>query len=146
MREIADGVYQMEVPMRYNPLGCTFSYLLRDSATIIDTGVGTGQAFKGLSEQLSSTGLRISSLRRIILTHLHGDHVGLVDRIRSISGATVHAHRSAVELQRRRKGKRYGIYEDVKDELKQLGGSGYLDLFTRFEHALRRPRADDENR
>jgi glyoxylase-like metal-dependent hydrolase (beta-lactamase superfamily II) len=140
MREIAEGVFQLEVPMRHNPLGYTYSYLLRDSATIIDTGVGTGQAFTRLSEQLGSTGLHISGLRRIILTHLHGDHVGLVDRVRSVSGATVQAHRSALELKRQRTEIGRRIYEDIKDELKLLGGSGYLGLLTRFERAVRRPR------
>ena len=140
MREIAYGVYQLEVPMRHNPLGYTYSYLLRDSATIIDTGIGTGQAFTSLSEQLSATGLHISSLGRIILTHLHGDHVGLVDRVRSVSGATVQAHRSAFELRRHRTEMGRRIFEDIKNELKLLGGSGYLGLFTRFERAVRRPR------
>lgn len=140
MREISEGVYQLEVPMRYNPIGYTYSYLLQDSETIIDTGVGTGQAFNRLSEQFDSTGLHISGLKRIILTHLHGDHVGLVDRIRSISDATVHAHRSAVELQRQRNDIGNRIYEDIKDELKLLGGSGYLGLLTRFERAMRHPR------
>ena len=68
MRELAEGVYQLEVPMRHNPLGYTYSYLLRDAATIIDTGVGTNQAFTRLSEQLRSIGLAVADLRRIILT------------------------------------------------------------------------------
>jgi glyoxylase-like metal-dependent hydrolase (beta-lactamase superfamily II) len=140
MRELAEGVYQLEVPMRHNPLGYTYSYLLRDEATIIDTGVGTNQAFTRLSEQLGPIGLAVSDLRRIILTHLHGDHIGLVDRVRSISGSIVYAHRSAVDIERRRRDGGGGTYEDIRDELKLLGGSGYLNVFTRFERAFRRPR------
>lgn len=140
MRELAEGVYQLEVPMRHNPLGYTYSYLLRDTATIIDTGVGTNQAFTRLSEQLGSIGLDVADLRRIILTHLHGDHIGLVDRVRSISGAIVHAHRSAVDIKRRRMGGGSRAFEDIRDELKLLGGSRYLNVFTGLERAIRRPR------
>jgi glyoxylase-like metal-dependent hydrolase (beta-lactamase superfamily II) len=33
-----------------------------------------------------------------------------------------------------------GAYEDIREELRLLGGSGYLNAFTRFERAFRRPR------
>jgi len=76
----------------------------------------------------------------VINTHVHGDHIGLVDRVRSISGAIVYAHRSAVEIKRRRTDKGSRAFEDIRDELKLLGGGGYLNALTRFERAVRRLR------
>ncbi len=140
MQEVADGVYQIEVPMRRNPLGYTYSYLLREAATIIDTGVGTRQAFTGLSEQLRSAGMDVTEVRRIILTHLHGDHMGLVDSIRPLSGATVRAHRVVDDIQKGMTERGEQLYDDTRNELKLLGGGSYLGLIKGFERARRRPR------
>jgi len=38
---IEEGLWQLRIPMSNNSLGCTYSYLLVDAATLIDTGVGT---------------------------------------------------------------------------------------------------------
>jgi glyoxylase-like metal-dependent hydrolase (beta-lactamase superfamily II) len=139
LREIAEGIYQLKVPMRYNPLGYTFSYLLKEAATLIDTGVGTHDAFDALSSQLSDAGLRIQDIRRIIVTHLHGDHVGLVDRVRSFSGARVIAHRMAIEIQGEEIDGGRTRFDDFRREVKMLGGGSYIKLLRRFSNAFRRP-------
>jgi len=139
MQKVSDGVYQLEIPMRFNPLGCTLSYLLRDAAALIDTGVGTNDAYEALKEQLQSVGLATSDIEHIVLTHLHGDHVGLVERVRSASGAVVHAHRSAVELQRKTVEAESGGSRSRADELRLLGGGRYISMLGRFEGAVRRP-------
>ena len=140
MQKVSNGVYQLEIPMRFNPLGCTHSYLLRDAAALIDTGVGTNESFEALEEKLRSVGLATSDIEHILLTHLHRDHVGLVERVRSASGATVHAHRSAVELQRKATGTESGGSRGRADELRLLGGGRYISMLGRFEGAVRRPR------
>ena len=48
MREIVEGVHQLEIPMRRNPLGKTYSYLLRDASTLIDTGIPTKKGLDAL--------------------------------------------------------------------------------------------------
>jgi glyoxylase-like metal-dependent hydrolase (beta-lactamase superfamily II) len=85
MQKIAEGVLQLEIPMRHTPLGKTYSYLLEEARTLIDTGVPTGNAFAALEEQLGKAGLRVSDLERIIVTHMHTDHIGLVGRIKEES-------------------------------------------------------------
>ncbi len=140
MQKVSDGVYQLEIPMRFNPLGCTYSYLLRDAATLIDTGVSTNEAFEALEEQLRSVGIATSDVEHVVLTHLHRDHVGLVERVRSASGAVVHAHRLAVELQRKKLGAESEGGRSRADELRLLGGSRYISMLGRFEGAMRRPR------
>lgn len=120
MKKISDGVYQIEVPMRRNPLGYTYSYLLREAATLIDTGVSTGQALEALSLQLGQAGLEVSNIRRLIATHLHGDHVGLMNKIRDISGARIYAHVEALEAQQTQKGRDRAL--EYMKALKLLGG------------------------
>jgi glyoxylase-like metal-dependent hydrolase (beta-lactamase superfamily II) len=137
LRKMAEGVYQIEVPMRHNPLGYTYSYLLRDAATLIDTGVGTRDAFDGLEEQARSAGMELTDIKRIIPTHLHGDHIGLVDRVRRLSGAKVYAHRTVIERQKESQSRDVDLYADTRNETKLLGGSKYLDLLRRFESSFR---------
>jgi glyoxylase-like metal-dependent hydrolase (beta-lactamase superfamily II) len=145
MKKISDGVYQVEVPMRRNPLGYTYSYLLREASTIIDTGVGTGQALEALSRQLGQTGLDVSSIRRLIATHLHGDHVGLMNQIRDISGARIYAHVEAMEEKQTQKGRDRAL--EYMKELKRLGGKapdGFLGRLTESWKRRRRAFQVDE--
>jgi len=137
MRKISEGVYQIEVPMRHNPLGYTYSYLLREAATLIDTGVGTRDAFEGLEEQVRSAGMELTDIKRIIPTHLHGDHIGLVETVRRLSGAKVYAHRTAIERQKKSQDKDVGLYAETRNETKLMGGSKYLGFLRRFENSFR---------
>ena len=140
MRRVAEGVQQLEIPMRHNPLGRTYSYLLEDARTLIDTGVPTGQAFSALEDQLGEADLRVSDIERIIVTHMHTDHVGLVGRIREEADATVLAHEEAIRIQRLWVGMQETIRDEIRSEIVMFGGRDLLGIFSRFENALRRPR------
>jgi glyoxylase-like metal-dependent hydrolase (beta-lactamase superfamily II) len=144
MREISDGVYQLEIPMRYNPLGYTYSYLLKDAAALIDTGVGTREALDSLSGQLRHAGVELSEIRHLIVTHLHGDHIGLMEQVRRISGATVVAHRRAVEVQHERLEKGGRIFDETRRELKLLGGGVYMNFLSGLGNRVRRTRSTFE--
>jgi glyoxylase-like metal-dependent hydrolase (beta-lactamase superfamily II) len=76
------------------------AYLWRDGdqLTLIDTGVpGCGPA---IEDAIRSLGLTRSSLRRIVITHGHEDHMGSAAEIRSWHGAPVHAHREDAPIVR----------------------------------------------
>ena len=135
--EIDDGFLQLKIPMRYNPLGYTFSYLLIDALTLIDTGVGAGRARIALDEQLKMVGLESSDIERIILTHLHRDHIGLVGYVKSTSDARVYAHEKAHEVLRGRASEK-NRYDKAQNELQTLGGGNFLKILGRFEHAFKR--------
>src|SRR5579875_2820675 len=65
-------------------LGLFNTYLVResDSFTLIDTGIaGTGKQIIPAARNLSP-----EPIRRILLTHAHGDHVGSVDQLVSELG------------------------------------------------------------
>lgn len=68
--------------MRNNPLGFTCAYLLSKSMTLVDTGVNTSYAWQSLKNQIKKTGNELDDLEQVILTHLHQDHVGIVDKLK----------------------------------------------------------------
>lgn len=58
-------------------------YLVKeDPLTLIDTGPKTPEAIRALREGLQQNGVKLSDIRRIVLTHAHEDHCGLAKTIR----------------------------------------------------------------
>jgi glyoxylase-like metal-dependent hydrolase (beta-lactamase superfamily II) len=53
-----------------------------DPITLIDTGPKTKEANEALREGLRRAGIRVSDIRRIVLTHAHADHCGLARSLR----------------------------------------------------------------
>ncbi len=69
-------------------------YYIKDSTpTLIDAGVNTAQSFQDVESAIKETGGTVEGLGRIILTHAHSDHIGLVTRIVELSGAEVFIHK-----------------------------------------------------
>lgn len=58
-------------------------YLIREEPlTLIDTGPKTREAMEALREGLRRARVRLSDVRRIVLTHAHEDHCGLAKQLR----------------------------------------------------------------
>lgn len=86
------AVYQLPVPTPY-PVGRVNAYLIKnDPVTLIDVGPGTAKAGGALKEMLSSLGVDIKEIKRIIITHAHPDHCGMAMDIAGDSNATVIMH------------------------------------------------------
>jgi glyoxylase-like metal-dependent hydrolase (beta-lactamase superfamily II) len=65
-------------------------YLIDDDPlTLVDTGPNSGKALDTLEQALAAHGRRIEDLERILITHQHIDHLGLVDVLARRSRAEV---------------------------------------------------------
>ena len=65
-------------------------YLIEDDPlTLVDTGPNSGKALDALERALGEHGRRIEDLERIVITHQHLDHLGLVGILANRSGAEV---------------------------------------------------------
>ncbi len=135
--QVADGVHQFKVPMRHNPLGYTYSYFLKESKTLIDAGIPDWGSFNALEKQLSEQGTRVKDLERIIITHMHNDHVGLIEYIRQSVDVETLAHRVAEERQQEQIRIYKEMYRNTSEELQLMGGGSFQQFLSRFEHAFR---------
>jgi glyoxylase-like metal-dependent hydrolase (beta-lactamase superfamily II) len=87
----------MELPVRRivmptpYAVGPVNAYLIdAEPLTLIDAGINTPQARNALLLGLESAGIFPQSVERILITHAHPDHYGLVHLFQEASGATVH--------------------------------------------------------
>lgn len=91
-------VHRIALP---NPFfeGRTNAYVIvGDPLTLIDTGIGTDDAFCSLETGLRKLGLGLRDIRQIVLTHHHMDHFGQAYRLRDLSGAAVFIHEADHEI------------------------------------------------
>ena len=140
-------IHRLPIPTPF-AVGRVNCYLIEDEPlTLVDVGPNSGKALDELETALREHGRRVEDLERIMLTHQHTDHVGLVGILARRSGAEVvaldllapvveefgvHAERDdelaeALML-------RHGIPRDVVTALRQLsrafrgwGGSAPVD-------------------
>lgn len=87
-------LHRIELPTPF-PVGPVNTYLLLgDPLTLVDTGPKTDEARSALEAGLAAAGVRLTDIRRLIITHGHTDHFGLAEAVRQASGAEVLAHQS----------------------------------------------------
>src|SRR5699024_918068 len=67
-----------------------------DSITLIDAGYDNDECWEALQQVLADNGLSIYDVERIILTHHHIDHIGLVNRILKLINIPVYAHEKSL--------------------------------------------------
>jgi glyoxylase-like metal-dependent hydrolase (beta-lactamase superfamily II) len=89
LREIAPGVnlLRMPLPFRLNHINL---YLLEDSDgwTLVDCGLNRPEVLT-LWQEVLAGGLGGKPITRIVVTHLHPDHIGLANALQRLTGAPV---------------------------------------------------------
>lgn len=86
------AIYPILIPIPF-PVKSANCYYIEDSLpTLIDCGIGSGEALEAIREGVEQTGASLSQIRRILLTHGHVDHMGLAGTIAEMSGAEVFRH------------------------------------------------------
>ena len=89
---VVEGVHQLKLPVPF-PLKFIASYLVegRDGWTVIDPGFDYPPARETWESEAARMGLDLDGdVTRIIITHLHPDHIGLARWLEGRSGAPVH--------------------------------------------------------
>lgn len=89
---VADGIHQLKLPVPF-PLKFVASYLVEgpDGWTVLDPGFDYPPAREAWDEQASALGLGLDEdVTRVIVTHLHPDHIGLARWLQERSGAPVY--------------------------------------------------------
>ncbi len=82
-------IQRLSIPTPFM-VGRVNCYLIDDDPlTLVDTGPNSGKALDELERALGEHGRRIEDLERIVITHQHIDHLGLVDILARRSGAEV---------------------------------------------------------
>jgi glyoxylase-like metal-dependent hydrolase (beta-lactamase superfamily II) len=87
----AAGIHRLPVPTPF-AVGAVNCWLIDDDPlTLVDVGPNWGTALHELDAQMHALGRRVEDLERIVITHQHLDHLGLVGIVVERSGAEVAA-------------------------------------------------------
>src|SRR3954467_10824527 len=83
------GIHRLSIPTPF-AVGRVNCWLIEDEPlTLVDCGPNSGLALDELETGLRERGHTIEDLERIMLTHQHFDHVGLLGVLARRSGAEV---------------------------------------------------------
>lgn len=72
-----------------------------DALTLVDAGIPGYRP--GLDSTLAELGRSLGDIQAVVLTHAHGDHIGIAEKLRTEAGVPVYVHRADEELARTRK-------------------------------------------
>ena len=91
---LGDGLFQIRLPMRGNPLRWINGYLVAeaDGLTLVDCGWKADDVLAALHEGLAAFGFTLADVRRVLITHSHFDHYGLAGTLRRAGVPDVMMH------------------------------------------------------
>ena len=103
MAEVVPGIYQLQLLLPKIYLEHVNAYLVRgdNECLLVDTGWDMMEVFDSLKGQLGEIGVALKDISRLVTTHVHPDHYGLVGRLKQLSGAKLAMHlveRDVIEL------------------------------------------------
>jgi glyoxylase-like metal-dependent hydrolase (beta-lactamase superfamily II) len=83
------GIHRLSIPTPF-AVGRVNLFLIEDDPlTLVDAGPNSGTSLDELDQQLRALGRSIPDIERIVITHQHIDHIGLVRIVAERSGAEV---------------------------------------------------------
>jgi glyoxylase-like metal-dependent hydrolase (beta-lactamase superfamily II) len=89
---VREGIRTLPMPLPAAAPPYTLGYLILDSADevhVLDPGWDDDDNWARLEHGLTAIGKRPADVASITVTHLHADHLGMAERLRSASGARV---------------------------------------------------------
>ncbi len=100
---MADGVtntpevVRIELPTHY-PIGPVNVFLVKDDPlTLVDAGLNNDESWALLQQGVRDAGCELRDIGRVLLTHGHTDHVGLLERLLNVTDAKIYAHTYCAE-------------------------------------------------
>lgn len=98
VEKIRADLYRAEIPLPRNPLKATNSYIIigDNRNLIIDTGMNRDECKNALLSALDQLSVDLEKTD-FFVTHLHADHVGLVDEL-STAGATIYFNQPDADI------------------------------------------------
>jgi glyoxylase-like metal-dependent hydrolase (beta-lactamase superfamily II) len=108
----APGIHGLAIPTPF-AIGRVNCWLIDDEPlTLFDCGPNSGKALDELEQRLADHGRRVEDLERIVITHQHIDHLGLVGILARRSGAEICTLAALAPLV-----ERFGEYAEADDEM-----------------------------
>lgn len=100
IEEILPGIYQLKIPLPKNPLKHLNSYLIRGKRKnlLIDTGFNWPECKEAQLKGMAALGVKWSEVD-FFITHVHGDHSGLVYALAGID-STVYCSKTDTDIMR----------------------------------------------
>lgn len=88
---LADAAYRIRLPLPWGALDHVNAFLFRqlDGWLLLDCGLNSSGTFDAFDAAFSELHLDWRSISRIVVSHLHPDHLGAAARIRRLSGAPI---------------------------------------------------------
>lgn len=87
---VADGAWQIRLPLPWELVSVNvFLFRRSDGFVLLDTGIRTDESLQLLETAMETAGCGWESIREILISHLHPDHIGAAAEIRRRSGAPV---------------------------------------------------------
>ncbi|WP_029430520.1 MBL fold metallo-hydrolase [Blastococcus sp. URHD0036] len=103
VEQLREDLWSIPVPMPDNPLRYITAYvfaLAGGGLGMVDTGWDSDDAWDALRAGLTAIGGDVADVRGVLVTHMHGDHNGLSNRVRDASGAWVAMHPADADIVR----------------------------------------------
>jgi glyoxylase-like metal-dependent hydrolase (beta-lactamase superfamily II) len=82
VEKIRDNLFRAEIPLPRNPLKATNSYIIKSEKRnlVIDTGMNRDECKNALTDAFRQLDIDLQQTD-FFVTHLHADHIGLVDEL-----------------------------------------------------------------
>jgi glyoxylase-like metal-dependent hydrolase (beta-lactamase superfamily II) len=121
---VRPGLWSIPTPFPGSPLLYVLSYAVafNGGVALIDTGWPATEAWDGLVAGLAEAGWGIGDVKAVLITHGHGDHMGLARRVREASGAWVAMHEADANPTTQLPGSLEDFWRASYDALRQRGG------------------------
>ena len=94
VERVRPGLWSIPTPFPNSPLRYVLAYALEydGGVALVDTGWPAETSWDGLVAGLNEAGWDLGDLKAVLITHGHGDHMGLAKRLRERTGAWVAMH------------------------------------------------------